>query len=519
MSDSKKTNTNIVGQQDNVDNIDNVTAEKIVVAKKPHAPIAHDEYVNIASDLMDKHTLFYTFWELGKIIFSEQVPTAAVTFTKDGEHINFLFNPDFWDSLDDYSRRFIICHECLHVALNHGTRMRNIRRKIDGLDKLVEDLRKDINKTEKKKIEEYLNEMLGIKQKQEVLNIAMDITVNSLLNNKFGFNRFKVKDGEKLCWVDTVFKDEKVRDDMNFEFYYNKIVDKQQKENGGKPIKFDVQLADDHDGLGGQGISVPDMRNGNQQDDQDKFMKKMNKMMSGEDKQDLKDVVDKHFDKNGNDGTDPATPSSPAGTGAGKQVWTFPANNKKAKKKWSSIIKAWAIKNKSEFGSDEQWARVHRRTQFLQSQSNLCLPTEMDDYGDDKEKVKVFMYLDFSGSCSSLESRFVEVAQSIPRKLFDVDLFTFDTRVHPVINGQFVGGGGTAFDIIEGSIQAKLKEYRKTKKGVKYPLIYIMTDGDGTPVNPQHPENWFWIMPKDNTCTRYVNMNRSKVFVLDDFEG
>ena len=122
---------------------------------------------------------------MGKPVFSDQIDTAAVKFNKHGQFIEFIFNKKFYDSLDLKNKLFVICHEALHLILNHGLRG------------------KDSNN-------------------RTAANASMDVVVNHLLVNKFGFIREKIKDQDKYCWVDTLFKNKKnISSDESFEFYYN----------------------------------------------------------------------------------------------------------------------------------------------------------------------------------------------------------------------------------------------------------------------------------------------------------
>jgi predicted metal-dependent peptidase len=163
-----------------------------------------EQFLKISRELERHHSLFYILWEMGVPVFTKSIKTAGVKFDRDGNVINFLFNTEFWDSLSDYEKSFIICHECLHVCLSHGTRTKN-------------------DKTPK------------------ITNIALDIVVNHMLVRKFDFNRDKLSNelNNSLCWVDTVFYDEE-SDNECFEYYYNRIK---------KECTTFMSSIDDHSGL------------------------------------------------------------------------------------------------------------------------------------------------------------------------------------------------------------------------------------------------------------------------------
>ena len=61
--------------------------------------ISDDEFYAISRRLERYHSVFYQLWELGRPVFTEQVPTAAVAFNKQGRCIAFMFTPIFWTTL------------------------------------------------------------------------------------------------------------------------------------------------------------------------------------------------------------------------------------------------------------------------------------------------------------------------------------------------------------------------------------------------------------------------------------
>lgn len=127
-----------------------------------------DQFRRLAQRLDVHHELFRAVWEIGEPEFTESVETAAIVFSQDGAPIRFLFNAAFWDELPEYDREFVVCHEMLHVVLNHGLR---------SLDLML----------------------------AKYANVAADLAVNHLLVARFGFVRELLRDADALCWVDTVF--------------------------------------------------------------------------------------------------------------------------------------------------------------------------------------------------------------------------------------------------------------------------------------------------------------------------
>lgn len=120
--------------------------------------------------------------------------------------------------------------------------------------------------------------------------------------------------------------------------------------------------------------------------------------------------------------------------------------------------------------------------------SGIMLPTEREEEAPDKGKIKLWFFLDSSGSCISYGERFFSAALSLPKDKFDINLMSFDTSIHKVDleNQRIKGGGGTSFRIIENYIQ---KDISASKE--EYPkAVFIITDGMGDDVSPEKPNNW-----------------------------
>ncbi|NJO65990.1 MAG: hypothetical protein HC836_50360 [Richelia sp. RM2_1_2] len=133
----------------------------------------------------------------------------------------------------------------------------------------------------------------------------------------------------------------------------------------------------------------------------------------------------------------------------------------------------------------------------------------------DTEKIDVWLFMDVSGSCVDLKDRFWKAYRSIPTAFFNIVPHVFDDGVRRISKNEEIRvGGGTSFDKIEEYIRSEVKGRSK------YPhIVFVITDGQGTPVVPLIPSRWVWFMPKDNFCTTYCNQNDgSTVYMLDDFE-
>lgn len=391
---------------------------------------------------------------MGKPYLTDKIPTAAVQFDKEGRFINFLFNEKFWQECDDYKKMFVICHEALHIVLQHGTRF----------------------------LENVNN---------QIANIAMDIVVNHSLVRDFGFIRSEVDPNTDYCWVDTVFKDKKYLgfpypDDESTEFYYNEIEKKLQEENNGEGSNSNGkgnQLVDDH-----SGVSDGEL---------EEIVKEAIDSLDESEKQQLKDSLSK---------------IKKAGTATGN--WMNINKIKQVRKrKWETVIKKWQMQiRKLAEAEKEQWIRKSRRMNSYHNGLILPSDAEIECFSMHKNKVNVHFFLDTSGSCINLAERFFTAANSLPKEKFNIRLFCFDTRVEEVdlSAGKIYGGGGTSFDIIENKIQ---EEKKKTNK---YPAaVFIITDGMGTKVTPEFPNRWHWFLSENNK--RYIP-KESFVYSLSDFE-
>ena len=466
--------------------------------KDPLPVLTNEQFFEISRQLENFHSIFYKFWEVGKPAFSRDVPTAGVCFdVKSGRFVSFVFNPEFWNWCDEHTKLFVIAHEMLHLILNHGLRAKDCDQK-------------------------------------HIANACLDLVINRLLVEKFGFSRKKVKAADDVVWKDTLFtnnpfyKGPEPEDDKAFEYYYllakkyfptievpgkagkGKSVGQGQGNVPGKDQgKNQVpQLVDDHKGLS--------------ENEFDDLIEEMNETLTDEEKDDIKEIVEEHFqseEDNPDDIGDKAnnTGGKEAGKGAGGH-WTFAsidARKVKKQKKWETVIKKWAMmKIRDEFKDVEQWARMHRRFAMMDN-GGLMLPTEMEveDEFFDEDKIEIILFQDTSGSCAHLKDRFFKAGASLPPEKFEVHLCCFDTQVYETTfeSKKLYGFGGTSFPCLEQYIQAQLK----AGKFKKYPTVFVITDGYGDVINPELPQNWYWFLSENYN---YYIPQKSNVFMLSDYE-
>lgn len=392
-----------------------------------------EEKLEIAGKLQKYHYFFRSFWDIGTPVVGEfsDLSTAAISFDLKGEALQFLINKTFWESLNEETRMFLVCHEMSHIILQHG-----------------------------KRFVEYL----GTKD-CERMNRAADVVINEMLCDSFGFIRENLMDSLKKegCWLNTVFEKVKVESNESTEYYFNKL--KEEDEDSERSFfsidSHSVLSAEEAESLG-------------------EFLEK-NGVLENIDS----DFVDKLPVKE-------KEQLSRSAFGSGS--WHTVNVKAKIKKKWESVIKKWENSIKKEtINETERWERVNPRYSQIIS-NHIHLPTNskvLDEYKD-KNKIDVFFFLDTSGSCINLKDRFFKAAKSLDSKKFNIRLFCFDTRVFETTleSGRVYGGGGTSFSIIENYIQKIITSEKK-----KYPkAVFLITDGMGDKVTPEKPERWYWFL-------------------------
>jgi hypothetical protein len=284
-----------------------------------------------------------------------------------------------------------------------------------------------------------------------------------------------MKDAENACWVDTVFKGDPrlptISTEGSFEYYYNLAP------------KSDLNSLDLHDFLSR---------------DWNKIIDKIGRNLTPEERESILSAI-----------------TQQVGGGIGKEsgIWTsIKIEPVSKKRKWETVIKQWSLKHiKADAEEKEQWARIHRRSTFMDEE--LMIPSEMEDDIVEKDRLPVFFFMDTSGSCWGLKERFFKAASSLPEDRFNVRLFCFDTKIKETTleSGKIYGSGGTSFNIIENYIQKLIKE-----ENTKYPeAVFLITDGMGNSVTPQYPDRWFWFLSRN---FRKFIPKTSKVFDLRNFE-
>lgn len=409
----------------------------------------HREIYEVSREIEKHHNLFYEFWRRGEPIFTDSIPTACIRFEpKTLRPLKFYFNPEFWDSLDNYNRAWVISHESLHAFLNHGVRAKTLR-------------------------EKYYND--------DLLNVAMDLAINHLTLNSFGYDRDKLMDWEKYCWVDLIFEGEDVSDNLSFEQYIELLIQKY-----GEDCRFTKFVTvDGHEFLPEDFFDyIKDMVNNNSHDATDMKTKLENTQGQGSTAENL---IPEEF-----------------------------IAHVRPSKHWEKIVKKWKRKGLTNEGEAEQWVRPHRR--ILDLPDDIVLPA--DDYVGDlafaPSRLNILCFMDVSGSCTSYVEHFVKACRSIPKKRFRMRTFVFDDRCTEIDIQKYKtnSGGGTNFYSINDKVNELINE------GIIPDLIFVITDGQATHMDYTlgHRYNWF-IIDGDNSNKSYKEQIpvECRKFNLEDF--
>jgi len=355
----------------------------------PTPTLSADEFLALSLKLEEYHAVFYQLWKMGRPVFTNEIETAAVSFDSQGDWVEFVFNPKYWNSLNEYQRLFVICHECLHIILNHGIRT------------------------------------LG-SQDHEVANYLLDVIVNHALVRGFGFDRALLGDlNKKGCWVDTVFVGEDMPDDKSFEYYFNRMPKNLEK------LKLVIRTLDDHAGLGTSNW--------------DEVVGKLDGVLSKEEKDALKDTIEKHYEAE--------VQESQAGVGTGGWTFIDVKPVKKKKKWETVIKEWSRKYDRPEMKDIEQWARVNRRFVTLDKKLMLPTEMEIEHETEGKIMVFLFQDTSgscwnlkdrFFKAARSLDPKRFDV------RLFCFDTAVKEVEL---AKGKIYGGGGTSFGILEAFIQ------------------------------------------------------------------
>lgn len=417
-------------------------------------PITHDLKRQIARELEEYHRVFDVFWGLAATYFvgdNHRVKTAAVVFHDRSCHM--LISQRFWDQLNSDERLFVILHECLHVMLDHGIRN---GRFLPGAT-------------------------------PDLVNKAQDITINEMICDLFGFVRVSFRGWERLCWIDTCFKDPSVvKRNQSFLYYLEKLIEHGDSA-GGQPL-------DDH-GVGADGLDGDSA--GTADGDPDQLAETLGRVLTDAE---LEYLLGSMRLRDPDD-------SGTKGRGIGLSPFRVLLKQREpAQVDFNEVVKGLKRNALTKLAREQgTYARSNRR---LYGSGPLVLPGS-EPLRPHTGRLITLVFFDVSGSVMPHLSRFAAVKDAFEREkaTFDVRTYAFDTVVKPVRVGEPLAvGGGTSFDIIEDECQ------RVAKADGRYPdCVVVITDGYGSEVAPEHPGRWVWLL---TTGYREFVHSRSKALPI-----
>lgn len=403
-----------------------------------------DDYLIL---LDNKNRIFYAIVSIPTVYFTKSLDTLGIYLDRTTHEVVMGINPEFFFTKTIEERIFLLCHEAMHVLLEH---------------------------------------LYTTNEGTPIANIAQDIVINESLLRDYYFKASKMTTLLKtICLVDTIFSPEEITEHNIVKdgswAYYNDLLKKL------KPmLNIKIKLCKNGK-LGNLGDLTEDML--------DDLLKDVVDKLSKEELEALKDYIRELYKNAGKDAM-------------GK---IFSIINAKLNKKvnWKSLLKqeyATLIDRKEIEVYNFQ--KVARKNSLLPS--GLLIPNLNLTSTKKVEKHNVAFFLDVSGSCLDFSQKFFAFAKTLPENMCKAHFFSFDTEVYEIKlkNKKLIGGGGTAFDIIEAKC-ATMKPYPD--------LVIVVTDGDGSPVVPKHPKRWTWFLT--SSCNETYIHAKSKRHILDNYAG
>lgn len=418
--------------------------------------ITKQEKMRIVETLEDHHAIFARLWDMAEMEFvdDEAVKTACIVFDSQGRDVAFKINEEFWGTLNDIQKSFVICHECIHVIHLHGMRGHSLTPKPVDWD---------------------------------IVNIAADICTNHTLVEGFGFDRLQVDPDNQFIWVDRVFSDGTTHN-HSMEYFYarllamdkSKVMAASGKALGGHPQMSDSAGKDSEDALSDMKEAIDD------------FAEEISSMVNEqqaiiENDKACGDVCGNVVDK-----------MEHHGKSRGLKGGHFTRDAVKQKPKWETLIVKWSEKILEENTTEISiWHRKDRRYHALDSTLNLPYDFEYDDITQGN-KGNIMMCIDTSYSCMHYFDRFKKAAASLNAKKFNVMLYVFDVEAKRIQFGdKFKAFGGTDFECL-------VKEYKYLQSIKKIDAVWVLTDGIASKVTPPDQSKWKILLTPDGRSGSFV---------------
>lgn len=473
-----------------------------------------------ALDYLDRHYAYFLTHviRIGRPKWTTGIPTAAIALINNdpklpqaqvGDNIDFefIFNPEFADSLDTEMLAFVVAHETMHVVLNHLKLVNNF---IDR-DRYNEIRNKVENGQPMSK--QDIKDSIKLQQAAAKFNIAADCVINDYLAQSGLPVWDKACRGMQYIGEDAAF--------LTVTEVFERLPEQKSNDQGDGDGQGDGDEQSQAMGIGnedGRGEGAMDSHGWMFDPDfADKVADAIDKMNEELDKQGKgapQDIQDKREEEQG--GQTQAQKNLQNSMRAGSEE-----GNMRQFQEVSGLELAW-VKLLKEVDPDmfkepgfapPPKASWHARPRKLTAREfgGINLPVRVQDTRREKrstEKPAIVMALDYSGSIGPGDAdRFATLACSIPRDRIKLFCCTFTTsyRVFDPDNPHGGGGGGTDFNPITDFID---REVRPELNG-KYPkAVVVITDGEAgmtRPPSQDEAESWLWLIsPVDRAGSYYT---------------
>jgi len=417
-----------------------------------------EEYRQIGKQLEKFHRIFNKMWEHGSPALSKSIDTACIEFDrKTGKSLRFVFNPDFWNSIDNYTKAFVIAHECSHGINKHGVRAKSLHDRADN----------------------------------DLINTAMDLAINHTLVNCFNFDRNLINNQEVYCWVDTVFPEQNISDNLSFEEYYELLAD-QKSENNQKP---DENEESDEDQESDENEENEDQESDEDQENEEsdnnqgspKTIDNHDYLQDFDFEDLLEDMQEKinQFDIDSYNEKTKHSEDNPVG------IVHIP--EKKIlyiTEKWNKLVKTWKRIGYNPPDESLQWVMPNRR--FSELPDDIIMPSDFDTLDSDycKSKINAWIFVDVSPSCQHIWDQFLLAADTIPDKFFNKRLWVFASSCQEIKkrNSKYHVGSSTSFLSVSETVAIEIN------KGNIPDAIIMITDGDASHPGYPCPEKWHFFI-------------------------
>lgn len=388
-------------------------------------------------------SLLYSFInELVEPVYSSKIPTAAVAFSRKDTSVcvKFMFNENFWKSLNYNEKNFVFTHELLHVIFRHGLRG-----------------------------QQYFNTLPKEKRNFKLLNICQDICINQIIIEQYmsDIPHIAIPIINDLCFIKTVFEPKHhhlIEHDQSFIYYYEKYVELY----GIKKIPDNVRLLDVHS-LGDDSDMGEEPLTDEELEELEDLLDELEESMS-EKGIDIDELEDLMKGKGFSDAIDFSAEDKVEIVKRGKTLDDL----------FNIVIKK-AFAKKYDIARKSNWFGFDRRTSgaLARMSPDLNLPVIAERKKEIPKRHKVLIYLDMSGSCKSYSEKFMTLVANLPEEKYESDIRVFADRICKVevINANGVKNfkyGRAGFGT---NIAQVIKDAKNVFEKEKFDAVFVLTDG------------------------------------------